>query len=327
MSTGPSVVQVAESRFERRTAWAKAYNVGDLVSEFSNALRNELHFVREARNATDLAQASADDPLIHIPFIVESMTTDRMLVMERLPGTPLSKWETITDGRDDMRSLADALCRSQVSAMVQGRRFHGDPHPGNVMLLDDGSLGLVDFGITGRLDTYERASVFETLLAMKLEEPALLYDALMTIGAIQAEHDPNEVERELAQFLASLSGSGLPGPEALTDLLRLTTRLGMRLPPSTTTMFRAFATSAGRLETLSPGYPILEMTADTGGEETRGQMQPSSLGEFVIEEWIELGPVVRRAPRYFDHIARLAEHGRLTGRVRLFAFPEEVRVV
>jgi ubiquinone biosynthesis protein len=327
VDTDLAIVRWLAGVAERRTAWAKAYNVRDLVSEFSNALRNELHFVREARNATDLAQASADDPLIHIPFIVESMTTDRMLVMERLPGTPLSKWETITDGRDDMRSLADALCRSQVSAMVQGRRFHGDPHPGNVMLLDDGSLGLVDFGITGRLDTYERASVFETLLAMKLEEPALLYDALMTIGAIQAEHDPNEVERELAQFLASLSGSGLPGPEALTDLLRLTTRLGMRLPPSTTTMFRAFATLAGTLETLSPAYPILEVTADIGGEQMRGQMQPSSLGEFVIQEWAELGPVVRRAPRHFDHIARLAEHGRLTGRVRLFAFPEEVRVV
>jgi ubiquinone biosynthesis protein len=311
----------------RRTTWGRAYNIRDLASEFSNALRAELRFAVEARHAIDMGKACADDPLIRIPAIVEALTTDRMLVMERLFGTPLSKLGAGASMLEGGRSLADALCRSQVSAMLRGGRFHGDPHPGNVLLLDDGSLGLVDFGITGRLDTYERASVFETLLSMRLEQPALLYDALMTIGAIEAEHDPNQVERELAQFLTSLRGSGPPGPQALTDLLRLTTRLGMRLPPSTTTMFRAVATLAGTLETLSPGYPILDVTAEIGGDEMKERMTPTSLGEYVVQEWAELGPLFRRAPRHLDHIARLAENGRLTGRVRLFAFPEEVRVL
>jgi len=326
VETDLAIVRWLSGVAERRTSWGKAYNVGDLASEFSRALRAELRFAVEARHAIDIGQACVDDPLIRIPAIVESLTTDRMLVMERLYGTPLSKRGSDGGTLEERRRLADALCRSQVAAMLKGRRFHGDPHPGNVLLLDEGSLGLVDFGITGRLDTYERASVFETLLSMRLEQPALLYDALMTVGAIEAEHDPNEVERELAQFLASL-GSGLPGPEALTDLLRLTTRLGMRLPTSTTTMFRALATLAGTLETLSPGYPILEVAAEIGGDEMKERLIPTSMSEYVIQEWAELGPLLRRAPRHLDHIARLAEHGRLTGRVRLFAFPEEVRVL
>jgi ubiquinone biosynthesis protein len=327
VETDLAIVRWLVGVVERRTSWGKAYNVRDLTSEFSSALRAELRFTGEARHAIDMAKACVDDPLIRIPAIVESLTTDRMLVMERLHGTPLSKPGSAGGTPEERRRLADALCRSQVTAMLQGRRFHGDPHPGNVLLLEDGSLGLVDFGITGRLDTYERASVFETLLSMRLEQPALLYDALMTVGAIEAEHDPNQVERELAQFLTSLAGSGLPGPEALTDLLRLTTRLGMRLPASTTTMFRALATLAGTLETLSPAYPILEVTAEIGGDEMKERITPTSLGEYALQEWAELGPLLRRAPRHLDHIARLAEHGRLTGRIRLFAFPEEVRVL
>jgi ubiquinone biosynthesis protein len=326
VETDLAIVRWLSGVAERRTSWGKAYNVSDLASEFSRALRAELRFAEEARNAIDIDRG-VDDPLIRIPAVVESLTTDRMLVMERLYGTPLSKPGSARGTLEERRRLADALCRSQVAAMLKGRRFHGDPHPGNVLLLEDGSLGLVDFGITGRLDTYERASVFETLLSMRLEQPALLYDALMTVGAIEAEHDPNEVERELAQFLASLAGSGLPGPEALTELLRLTTRLGMRLPPSTTTMFRALATLAGTLETLSPAYPILEVAAEIGGDEMKERLMPTSMSEYVIQEWAELGPLLRRAPRHLDHIARLAEHGRLTGRVRLFAFPEEVRVL
>lgn len=327
VDTDLAIVRWLAGIAERRTGWGKAYNVRDLASEFSNTLRAELHFSGEARHATDMAEACAEDPLIQIPAIIESLTTDRMLVMDRLFGIPLAKPHDVTGSPEDRRRLADALCRSQVGAMLRGRRFHGDPHPGNVLVLDNGSLGLVDFGITGRLDRYERTAVFETLLSMRLEQPSLLYDALMTVGAIEAEHDPNEVERELAQFLTSLAGSGVPGPDALTDLLRLTTRLEMRLPPSTTTMFRAFATLAGTLETLSPGYPILEVTAEIGGAEMKERVQPSSASEFVMQEWAEFGPVFRRAPRHLDHIARLAEHGRLTGRIRLFAFPEEVQVL
>ncbi|MGD2043654.1 MAG: AarF/UbiB family protein [Acidimicrobiia bacterium] len=328
VDTDLAIVRWLANVAERRTSWGKAYNVNGLALEFSTVLRAELRFGVEAKYAMEMGAACADDPLIRVPAIVESLTTDRMLVMERMFGTPMSKPDGVGAVEPDQRrALADALCRSQVSAMLHGQRFHGDPHPGNVLMLDDGSLGLVDFGITGRLDTYERAAVYEVLLAMRLEQPALLYDALMTVGAIRAEHDPDQVERELAQFLTSLTGPGFPGTEALTDLLRLTTRLGMTLPPSTTTMFRALATLAGTLETLSPRYPIFEIVADIGGAEMKERMQPASAGEFVLQEWAEFGPLLRRAPRHLDRVARLAENGQLTGRVRLFAFPDDVRTV
>jgi ubiquinone biosynthesis protein len=327
VDTDLAIVRWLADVAERRTGWGKAYNVTDLASEFSTVLRAELRFSVEAKYAIEIGAACAGDPLIHVPAIVEPLTTDRMLVMERMFGSPLSKSGTGGIDPNHARSLANALCRSQVSAMLHGKRFHGDPHPGNVLVLDDGSIGLVDFGITGRLDTYERAAVYEVLLAMRLEQPALLYDALMTVGAITSEHDPDGIERHLAQFLTSLTGPGYPGPEALTDLLRLTAGLGMHLPPSTTTMFRAVATLAGTLETLSPRYPIFEIVADIGGAEMKERMQPSSATEFVLQEWAEFGPLLRRAPRHLDRIARLAENGHLTGRVRLFAFPDEVRTL
>jgi len=327
VDTDLAIVRWLADVAERRSGWGKAYGVTDLASEFGAALRAELRFAVEARYAIEIGAACAGDPLIRVPAIVEPLTTDRMLVMERMFGAPLSKTGIGNVDADHARGLADALCRSQVSAMLNGKRFHGDPHPGNVMLLEDGSIGLVDFGITGRLDAYERTAVFEVLLAMRLEQPALLYDALMTMGAITSEHDPDDIERHLAQFLTSLTGPGFPGPEALTDLLRLTAGLGMHLPPSTTTMFRAVATLAGTLETLSSRYPIFEVVADIGGAEMKERMQPSSATEFVLQEWAEFGPVLRRAPRHLDRIARLAENGHLTGRVRLFAFPDEVRTL
>lgn len=311
---------------ERRTSWGNAYRVTELAEEFSDVLRSELRFDLEGQNAADMTAGIEGHPGIRVPRVIHRLTTERMLVMERLTGTPLSK---ATSRRDDAtsRALADDLCVSQVRAMLAGERFHGDPHPGNVLLLEDGGLGLVDFGITGRLDAFERASVFQMLIALKLDQPTVLYEALMSVGAVTPGHDPDEVERALARFLAAHIGSGLPSPEALTELLRLITSLGMRMPASTTTMFRALATLAGTLETLSPGYPILDVIADLGGVEMRERMTPGSLTELVQQEWAQLQPLLRRAPRHLDRIATLLEHGRLTTRVTLFTDPDEVRTV
>lgn len=310
---------------EKRTEWARSYGVRTVVAEFSASLREELDFTTEAAHAKEVGIAVSSHPGIVVPTLFNELTTKRMLVMEQLVGEPLSKL-----GPGDptsRRSLADELCRSQIEAMLHGGRFHGDPHPGNVLILDDGRLGLVDFGITGRLDSIEKSAVFEMLVALKLDDPAVLFDGLMTIGAVGPEHDPVEVERALAQFLAESRSAGIPSPEALTDLLRLTARLGMTLPASTSVMFRALATLSGTVETLSPDYPLLDVIADIGGDELRRRATPESVSQFVQQEWAELGPIFKRAPRHLDRIATQLENGGLSGSIRLFAHAGEVAVL
>ena len=281
---------------ERRTDWAKTYGLTGMADEFAADLQSELDFTIEARHTAEMAESVRRYPVIHVPRVVPELVTDRMLVMERLEGMPLAKIPADSRGQLDLKALADALCASQVTAMLRGQRFHGDPHQGNVLVLDDGRLGLVDFGVTDRLDTFERSAVFEILVAMKLEDPVVLFDGLMTIGAVGPSHDPDRVQRALAQFLASHSLAGQPSPEVLTDLLRLTNRMGMRMPSSTTTMFRALATLAGTLESLSPGYPLLEAVGEIGGAELRERATPSSVSEFLQQEWAQMGPIFKRAP-------------------------------
>jgi ubiquinone biosynthesis protein len=311
---------------QRRTVWGRTYEVGAIAEDFARALRAELDLRLEGRHAVEMS-ASAGRRGVTTPGIVEELTTERLLVMDRLHGSPLSSGGAQHLTAENARRLADELCASQVEAMLKGERFHGDPHPGNVLVLDDGTLGLIDFGVTGRLDAFERSSVFQMLLALRLAEPSLLYESLVAVGAIPATREPDEIERRLARFIAAYLGPGLPPAEALTDLLRLTTQLGFRLPPQTSTMFRALATLAGTLEQLSPDYPLIDQVAALGGEELRDRTSPSSVGELVQREWAQLGPLVRRAPRHLDRIATLVEHGGLTTRVRLFSEEADVAVL
>lgn len=306
----------------RRTSWGEAFDVESLADEFSETLEKELDFRNEARSIQEVARAAQDQPLVHVPRIFEELTSPGLLVMEKLEGTPLSQ---LPPGRGfDGLALADALTRSQVGAMMDGERFHGDPHLGNLLLLDDGRIGLIDMGISGRLDAFERAAVFQMLVAMRLEQPTLLYESMVSIGAVDpAIHDPGEIERAFARFMAAYLGPSLPPPEAFTDLMRLTTELGLRLPRSTVAMFRALTTLTGTLEHLSPEYPVIEVIANLGGDEFRRRMMPDSVADLVQQEWAQLGPLMSRFPRHVDRIASMLEHGRLTTRLRLFSEPDD----
>jgi len=301
-----------------RTPWGAAYQVGGLAEEFAEAMAIELDFRIEAKRIDEVAATVTDEPLVRVPKVLHELTADGLVVMERMPGTPLSEGHDLADA--EARKLADALCRAQLRAMLAGERFHGDPHPGNVLLLGDGTLGLIDLGISSRLDAFEREATLQMLVALQQQQPGLLVEALASLDALDpAVHDPGQIERAMARYMARYLGPNLPPAQAMTDLLRLVAQLGLRLPRSTTAMFRALATLAGTLEQLSPGYPIVDAFAKVGGEAFEQRMMPGTAWEAAKREWSELAPMLQRFPRHVDRLASMLTHGRVTTRTRLFA--------
>lgn len=311
---------------ERRSSLARTYGARQLTEDFSAALRDELDFRNEARQVEGMAASVRDYPDIVVPRVFEQHSTARVLVMERLHGRPLADLPAGT-GVERGYDLADALLQSQIRAMLRGDRFHGDPHPGNVLLLADGRLGLIDFGMTGKLDAYGRAFVLELLAALKLEDPALMYEALITGGSVDAAGDRDQVERALAGFMAAHSGADMLSAAAMSDLLSLTAQLGIALPGDAAVMFRAMATLLGTLEVLSPGFPVVDRVTAAAGSELQERVMPTSMAELLQREGASLVPMVKRLPRHLDRIATQIERGHVTTRVSLFAERRDVAVM
>ncbi len=180
------------------------------------------------------------------------MCTERVLVMQRLVGGPVTR-ASAEQGPRLARDLLDCLLRQ---ILVEGV-FHADPHPGNLMLLDDGGLGLLDFGSVGRLDASIRSALQRFLLAMNRQDPLGVTDALLEVVPRPEEIDEAALERALGQFMAKNLGPGMNSVQMFTDLFKIVSAYGLSIPPEVAAVFRALATLEGTLVRLSPGFDLI----------------------------------------------------------------------
>ncbi|MBP2477428.1 ubiquinone biosynthesis protein [Crossiella equi] len=313
---------------ELRTRWGRALGVVELARGFAEALREELDFRVEARNMASVEAAAAargGDPGVRLPVLHERLSTARVLVMERLDGVPLSgKLPVGTDRAELARSLLRCLLQQ---VMVDGV-FHADPHPGNILALADGGIGLLDFGSVGRLDGQLRGAVQNLLLAIDRGDPAAMSDALLEVVSRPDEIDEPALERAVGQFMARHLGPGMrPDADMFTDLFKLVAAYDLAVPPEIAAVFRALATVEGTLATLAPGFDIVVEARAFATDKINAAFQPSSLKEIANQELLSLLPVLRRLPRRLERITGALERGRLGVNVRLFADERDRRVL
>jgi ubiquinone biosynthesis protein len=249
--------------------------------------------------------------------------------MDRLAGVPLGAAASEIEARGlDRTELARSLLHCLLRQVMRNGVFHADPHPGNVMLLEDGKLGLLDFGSVGRLDGSLRTGLQNLLVAIDRGDPAALRDGLLEVVARPDDIDEQRLERALGQFIARhFAGGGAPDVEMFTDLFRLITAYGLEVPPEIAAVFRALATMEGTLAGLAPGFNIVVESRSYASVRLSEQMDPSSLRKTATEELLTLLPVLRRLPRRIDRISGALEEGRLSMNVRLFADERDRQLV
>ena len=324
------IVDRMARRLQTRTRWGATIGAVELARGFANALHEELDFRVEARNMAVVAAASAvpgTDTSVRLPAVHPQLCTERVLVMERLDGLPLDAAGPVIDTRGlDRQVLARALLGCLLRQIMLGGVFHADPHPGNILLLDDGRLGLLDFGSVGRLDALLRAALQQFLLAIDRGDPAGLYDALLEVMVRPDDVDEQRLQRALGQFMARhLNPGATPEVEMFTDLFRLVASYDLMVPPEVAAVFRALATLEATLGRLAPGFDIVAESRTFAAAQLSGQLQPTSLRQAANDELPTLLPMLRRLPRRADRITNALEHGRLGLGVRLFADPRDRR--
>lgn len=317
-----SIIEQLARWLERTAPWARRLGAVALARGFADSLTEELDYRVEAENTRALAHAVRGEEL-RVPQVHEELSTERLLVMERVHGIPLGRaGEQLAALNPTARqSLARTLLRATIGQLTVDGVFHADLHPGNVLLCEDGRLALLDFGSVGRLESGSRRALTSLLFAIDADDERLACDALLELLDPPARLDERRLTRELGQLMVRFRGGfGSQGGAALFGkLFTLVLDHGFAVPPQIAAAFRALAALEGTLRLLDPGFDVITEARELGSEHLEQEFTPERLKTELSRQALTLLPTLARLPRRVDRLADALEQGTLTARVRVLA--------
>jgi ubiquinone biosynthesis protein len=309
---------------EERAAWAREIGAVALADGFAANLNEELDFRIEAQN---MATIAAYHGTLRTPHVYPELSTRRVLVEEWIDGVPLRQAQREL-AMHERKLLARSLLEGILGQIFEFGVFHADPHAGNVLVDADGHMVLLDFGSVGRLDRLQQTALAQALAAIARRRPTLLRDALVELSTSTDVVDIDGLERALARFFAQRLGPGMePGADILNDLLAVVVRFGLALDPQLAGVFRALATLEGTLRLIDPTFSLVEEARQYAQAHKLGLPRPEQLKEGVVNDLLELLPMLRKIPRRLDRISGAFERGELSLRIRPFADPRDAELV
>jgi ubiquinone biosynthesis protein len=229
------------------------YDARRLVRDFSDALRGELDYGREAANAKFFRDLLSNDHGFKIPNIIEEYSKNRVLTEERVEGRKASDVADLPKRR--RAAISRRIARFVLEPAFERGVFYADPHPGNLLIEEDGSLAVIDFGKIGRLTPETRRRVVDIFVAIQGCDAERLADRLIEITAPTHPIDHSLITREIDRMLElyiDVSLENVRFGDAMAELLQLVRRHGLLMPGNLVQFFKALTMCEGMLRAIDP---------------------------------------------------------------------------
>jgi predicted unusual protein kinase regulating ubiquinone biosynthesis (AarF/ABC1/UbiB family) len=301
------VLREIATLLDTHTDFGHRFAVADLLEEFRRSLIDELDYRREAENLVTIAGIVADQPRLVVPEPYPDFTTSRVLTMDYVPGRKVTDLGPLGRLELDGATLADDLFGAYIRQVLVEGVFHADPHPGNVLVTDDGRLALLDIGMVARVAPAHREKLLKLLLALADARPDEVVRAARSMGQELTDYDPVRFERAVARVVARAASSSMADLELGTmvlNLIREAGECGLRMDPELTMLGKAMLNLDQVATVLDPDFEPIEALRrhTTGLMKTSMKSSPAAMLSSMLEakEFAEALP--GRVNRAFDAI-------------------------
>jgi ubiquinone biosynthesis protein len=262
---------------ENNSSLGRTYQLTKLADELRQVIVKELDYHSEARNAQRFRKNHWGNPAIYIPRVFWEYTTGNVLTMEYREGTSLSHY--LEDGRKseaDLRRIAETLAEAFFQQVFIDGFFHADLHPGNVAVLPDGKLFIMDFGQAGFLSEEIRDRFISILRAFQSFDTASMVDELLSFAFVPHSINRGDLIRDLGYIQEqyyNLPLKEIDLPELFNTLMRVSYKHRLRFPHEFLLMGKALLTVEGTVAQLDPDFNIAAIAAKHGTSLQRKQIR------------------------------------------------------
>jgi ubiquinone biosynthesis protein len=287
----------------------------ELVQQLSKSLLRELDFTREVRNLQYFEQALRKNSAFRMPRPFVPLCTPRVITMERLQGSSVIDLpDESSISVEAQQALAIRIAELYMDMIFVLGVYHADPHPGNVMVLSETQLGLIDFGMIGRIDERLRNHIEDMLLAIATHDAVLLTSIIKRVGQAPIQLDDSSLSNDVTEFISFYGSQPLHQFDlggALNDLTDILHQHHISLPPQTALLIKMLITLEGTLHQLSPNFALLEVMQPFFRKMRMRRLSPKRALLRVRRVYVEMADLLEMLPGQLSNLMQLLQEGKL----------------
>ncbi|MCO4763131.1 MAG: AarF/ABC1/UbiB kinase family protein [Myxococcales bacterium] len=297
-----------------------------IVTEFEKAIRKELDFNGERRNIGRFQINFAEFEGLRVPRVYDQVSTSRILTMEFIEGVKI----TLAPEKlgVDPYEIAPRMLRALFKMIFQDGVFHGDLHPGNILILPDASIVLIDFGLVGRLAPRQREHILDILIGLAQQDYELVARVMFELGVkvpgVTYDFDAfqSDVVEVMEKHLAGRTLQEMDVGAYFTDLVAGAIRHQIKMPPTYTMVFKALMTIEGIGKSLAPEINLVEEAQPFVKEMVAERYSPKRMMKEGFDGLNALSRFLRLFPNQAGQLLRDLNEGRTTVRVGLMGIDD-----
>ncbi|MCO8122824.1 AarF/UbiB family protein [Stieleria sp. TO1_6] len=276
------------------------YNPVDVATEFRRTMLAELDFTGEQRNLLRFAANFESDPTIQFPAPQPALCSRRVLTMQAFVGISVSQRDRLIQSGYDLEDIARRGADMFLQMVFRDGFYHADPHPGNLMVLTDAVIGVLDAGMVGRVDDEFREQTEDLLVAAIDKDPDRLLDGVMQLGDVPADLDRARLRSDLTEFIDQYSSQSIDQFDlrgALIGMVEMIRRHHILLPSRVSQLIKMIVMLEGTAQQLSPSFTLVELLQPYRTQAIERRLSPQRM-------WRKLSGMHRDWSRLLDTMPR-----------------------
>jgi ubiquinone biosynthesis protein len=293
---------------------ARLYQPVGIVEEFERSIKAEMDYTQEGRNADHFARNFRDDPRIYIPKVYWDCTSTKVLTLEFIDGVKSSSFEELDSMGVDRQGIAIDVLKAFMKQIYDDGFFHADLHPGNVFILKDGRIALLDFGMAGFLSQDMRNLLIDDLIAITRGDTVLYIELLRELGSIDENTDLSALKMDIDQLIYKYYGRPLRQLNTaliLEEMINLLRKYQVRVPSNIALLSKGAMTAESFGSLMDPDINLAVIAEPFAKKAIKDRLRLTNIAGSTYRDVSNWARVLHKAPIKIGHILDIAERGYL----------------
>jgi ubiquinone biosynthesis protein len=304
-----NVARLMENNLPELVEW---YKPTIIIDEYEQAIRNELNYRREARNLDKFSKNFKYDNTVKIPGVYWDHTTERVLVLEFIDGEKFTDWIKKNPSLEKRQKIAGRLLDAYFKQIFKYGFFQADPHSGNLFIMKNDVIGIIDFGMVSSLNDNTKRRLADMFVGLFQKDAKKITRSFLKMGMLSPETNIKKLERDLESFVQQYYGSSMEQmrtDELLRELNIIFIQNRVHMTPNISLFMKTMAGTDGLVRKLDKTYT----TTKTATRFIRGmigeQTHPGKLWAVGVNKFLGLSDHFSKIPERMDHVLEILERG------------------